>query len=85
MSEPLDHINVATFNLENWDKNSSDGPSLQKRIALTRPQLLRLEAEVLCLQEVHAQGEAPDRELSALDGLLEGTLYEDYERAVTTV
>lgn len=78
-------ITVATFNLENWDQETADGPSLQRRIQLTRPQLLRLEADVLCLQEVHAQGEAPDRDLSALDELLEGTPYSGYERASTRV
>lgn len=80
-------MTIATFNLENWDTEDDprDGPSLQSRIELTRPQLLRLEADVLCLQEVHAQGEAPDRDLSALDELLDGTPYADYERAVTKV
>jgi len=82
----LARVTVATFNLENWDTpDEGRGPSLKRRIELTRPQLLRLEADVLCLQEVHAQGEAPDRGLSALDELLEGTPYAGYERAVTKV
>lgn len=78
-------LTVATFNLENWDQGTEHGPSLKRRIELTRPQLLRLEADILCLQEVHAQGEAPDRELSALEELLDGTSYADYERATTMV
>lgn len=78
-------LTVATFNLENWDQETDEEPSLQRRIEITRPQLVRLEADILCLQEVNAQGEAPDRDLSALDELLEGTPYAEYERAVTRV
>lgn len=77
MPKPL---NVATFNLKNWGEQTDEGPSLETRIGLTKPQLLRLEADVLCLREVNAQGGADDRELSALDELLAGTPYADYER-----
>lgn len=81
-------LTIATFNLENWDGTggrTDDGPSLERRIELTRPQLVRLEADVLCLQEVNAQGEASDRKLSALEELLSGTPYAEYHRAVTSV
>lgn len=84
-------LTVATFNLENWDEDAEtggkedEGPSLKRRIEFTRPQLLRLEADILCLQEVNAQGEAAGRDLSALDELLEDTPYADYERATTKV
>lgn len=78
-------LTIATFNLENWDEAADEGPGLARRIELTKPQLLRLEADVLCLQEVNAQGEASNRKLSALDELLQGTLYADYELAVTKV
>jgi len=72
---------LATFNLENLD----DGPALESRIARLRPALLRLDADVLCLQEVHGQPSArhKDRTLAALDRLLDGTPYADFARAHT--
>jgi endonuclease/exonuclease/phosphatase family metal-dependent hydrolase len=51
-----------------------------------RPQLLRLQADVLCLQEVHGQKPrgAAERSLLALDRLLDGTPYAGFPRASTT-
>lgn len=76
-------VRIATFNLENLDDGPEVEPDLTTRATLMRPQLERLRADVLCLQEVHAQGESGDRELRALDRLLDGTPYAGYERAVT--
>lgn len=76
---------LATFNLESLDE-TPQGPDLARRIAALRPQLLRLDADILCLQEVNGQaapGGAP-RRLVALDRLLEGTPYAGYHRAATT-
>ncbi len=67
---------IATFNLENLDDDIAD-PPFESRIATLRPQLERLGADILCLQEVDAQHpvkRAP-RVLRALDRLLEGTRY----------
>jgi endonuclease/exonuclease/phosphatase family metal-dependent hydrolase len=78
-------MRIATFNLENLDEVPSDQtPSLATRIAILRPQLLRLRADVLCLQEIHGQ-ERPNepRRLLALDQLLAGTPYASYERVAT--
>ncbi len=74
---------VATFNLESLDEGGD--PPLDVRIRVLRPQLLRLRADILCLQEVHGQRsrEGGRRELRALDRLLEGTPYADYHRATT--
>ena len=50
-------IRIATFNLENFDDDVNAGPNdptLQQRIAAMRPQLVRIRADVLCLQEVHS-------------------------------
>lgn len=73
---------IATFNLESLDDS---GPDLAARIAVLRPQLLRLEADILCLQEVNRQ-ETPGgpRGLHALDRLLAGTPYADFARSHTT-
>lgn len=77
-------MRIATFNLENFDDEAGQEPSLNTRIAIMRPQLQRIAADVLCLQEVHSQGSPQGRTLAALDTLLTGTRYEDYQRLTTT-
>lgn len=74
---------IATFNLENFDDEPEASPTLADRIAIMRPQLLRLRADVLCLQEVHSQQAGGGRTLSALDALLAGTPYAEFHRATT--
>ena len=77
-------LRLATFNLESLDDRPGLEPSLAARIAVLRPRLLRLDADVLCLQEVNGQhppGGGP-RALLALERLLEGTPYAAFERAV---
>jgi len=78
-------LRIATFNLENLDDEHDEEPALEDRIPILRPQLQRLRADVLCLQEVHGQetGEEP-RELLALEKLLEGTRYEHQHEIVHT-
>ncbi|MEN8133584.1 MAG: endonuclease/exonuclease/phosphatase family protein [Pseudomonadota bacterium] len=72
-------IRLATFNLENLDDTSGRGPTLAQRIAVMRPQLERLEADILCLQEVNGQEQSGQpRQLLALEELISGTAYEDY-------
>jgi endonuclease/exonuclease/phosphatase family metal-dependent hydrolase len=75
-------LRLATFNLENLDDGNN--PSLAERAQIMRPQLQRVDADVLCLQEVHAQGAAGARTLVALDTLLAGTAYATFHRATTT-
>jgi endonuclease/exonuclease/phosphatase family metal-dependent hydrolase len=77
-------MRIATFNLENLDDEAGQEPPLATRIAIMRPQLQRIAADVLCLQEVHSQPGAQGRTLAALDTLLAGTSYEDYQRLTTT-
>jgi len=77
-------LRIATFNLENLDDKPGKKPTLDERIELMRPQLLRLNADVLCLQEVNGQEQAGQpRRLLALDKLLEGTDYAGYFRVST--
>jgi len=77
-------LRIATFNLENLDDKPDRTPSLDERIALMRPQLMRVGADILCLQEVNGQEEpGHPRRLLALDRLLEGTPYAGYNRAST--
>jgi endonuclease/exonuclease/phosphatase family metal-dependent hydrolase len=48
-----------------------------------RPQLQRVDADILCLQEVHGQRVDGRLELRALESLLLGTQYERYHRVST--
>jgi endonuclease/exonuclease/phosphatase family metal-dependent hydrolase len=78
-------LRLATFNLENLGGRRPDEPGLDARISALRPQLERLQADVLCLQEVNGQDlPGHNRELRALDALLAGTAYAGYHRVATT-
>jgi len=80
-------VRVATFNLENFDETGAGvRPSLDERIALMRPQIVRLRADIVCFQEVHGQ-ERPGqpRALLALPRLLEGTNLEGANLASSLV
>lgn len=74
---------IATFNLENLDDGAGVSPALADRIQIMRPQLDRINADILCLQEVHGQGETGARTLEALDTLLLDTQYAGFHRATT--
>ena len=82
-------MRIATFNLENLDMSSKADPPLADRLAVLRPQLDRLRADILCLQEVNAQAPTNrphgERFLDALDTLLDGTPYAGFARATTVV
>lgn len=79
-------MRLATFNLESLDLPPKAHASVEARAEILRPALERLDADVLCLQEVNGQriagGKA--RGLVALDRLLDGTVYAGYHRASTT-
>ena len=79
-----ENIRIATFNVENLDDKPGQIPTLDERIALMRPELIRLNADILCLQEVHGQ-ETPNepRRLLALNKLLENTPYAAYHQIST--
>lgn len=73
-------MRIATFNIESLDL------PVESRTAILRPALDRLQADVVCLQEINGQKTSgqPGRSLIALDQLLEGTRYATYHRAETT-
>jgi len=78
-------LRIATFNLESLDDSPGATPPLAARLDRLRGQLARLDADILCLQEINARrgtGGKP-RSLSALSRLLEGTAYADFARAVS--
>lgn len=79
-------MRIATFNLENFDDRPGEEPPLAARIGILRPQLERVAADILCLQEVNARRVGPKgttRTLSALDQLLDGTEYGSFHRVHT--
>ncbi len=79
-------MRIATFNMESLDTQPKSKVSLADRIAILRPQLMRLDADVLCLQEVNSQHEkgGAGRSLIALKELVEDTPYADFEWVSTT-
>ncbi|MEB3179710.1 MAG: endonuclease/exonuclease/phosphatase family protein [Nostocaceae cyanobacterium] len=80
----MSKLRIATFNLENFDDKPTDKPTLEERIAIMRPQLLRVNADILCLQEVNGQEVAGQpRQLLALQKLLEGTPYSKFYQVST--
>jgi endonuclease/exonuclease/phosphatase family metal-dependent hydrolase len=77
-------LRIATFNLESLDDGPGIVPPLADRVAALQPVLRRLDADVLCLQEVNAQDEgAKARRLAALDAVLAGTQYGAFHRVTT--
>ena len=77
-------LRIATFNLMNLDDRRDQYPSLEERIPILRPQLVRLDADILCLQEVCGQHERGRKmHLDAMNRLLECTPYEGYKRVTT--
>jgi endonuclease/exonuclease/phosphatase family metal-dependent hydrolase len=76
---------LATFNLENFDVSRAHESEFERRIAVLRPILKDIAADVLCLQEVDAQKASPhgSRQFLALDRLLCGTAYQNYHRATS--
>lgn len=76
-------LRIATFNLWNFDDRDGLRPSIDERIAVMRPQLVRINADVLCLQEVNGQRDHQSIRLRALNRLLEGTPYAGFNRIAT--
>ncbi len=80
-------MRIATFNIENLDEVENDrSPSFEVRAAALRPALERLDADILCLQEVHGQERRGEpRRLLTLIKLLEETKYADFQIESTRV
>lgn len=76
-------MRIATFNLENLGGDEVSDAELSERLPLLKPQLRRLEADVLCLQEVNSVKASGVRTLEALDQLLAGGPYAAYHRVHT--
>ncbi len=87
MTEPRNQLplRIATFNVENLGMPSDHGATLSERLQLLRPQLLRLRADILCLQEVDGQRRTKggQRRLKAMQDLLAETPYEGFHHVAT--
>ena len=79
-------MRIATFNLESLDLPPKAKVPIEARIPVLRPQIQRLDADILCLQEVNGQHipGAPERQLAALDEVLRDTPYASFHRCATT-
>lgn len=79
-------LRLASFNMENLDLPPRARAPIELRLPILRPQLERLDADILCLQEVNSQ-QPPDggrlRTLAALDILIANTPYANFHRAHT--
>lgn len=80
-------MRIATFNLESLDVPPKAAVSLEDRIAILRPQLVRMAADIVCFQEINTQREnaGSERRLLALELLLQETPYAEFERSVTGI
>lgn len=78
-------MRLASFNVENLTDRADGDMPLAARLDVLRPQLERLDADVLCLQEVDAArvAGAGHRALTALATLLADTPYRDHHVATT--
>lgn len=76
---------LATFNLENLDWSATKPDAFARRTGALRPLLEALDADILCLQEIHAQRihKRDARQYVALDQLLATTRYAAFHRATT--
>jgi endonuclease/exonuclease/phosphatase family metal-dependent hydrolase len=77
-------LRIATFNMESLDERAGDG-DFADRVAVLRPQLQRLRADVVCLQEINARGATKKgpRQLGGLDRVVAGTELEHFHRVVS--
>lgn len=80
----MSRLRIATFNLESLDERP-EGPSLAARVDALAPLLRRIDADVLCLQEVNAQETAKrqPRRFAALEAVLAATPYAAFHRAAS--
>lgn len=78
-------MRIATFNLESLGNKRRGGASFDERAAVLRPQLERLKADILCLQEVNAPKAGGARRPADLERLLGGTLYAKQSLVVSSL
>ncbi|WP_205793667.1 hypothetical protein [Methanosarcina sp. MSH10X1] len=84
MRDSTSKLRIATFNLENFDGKTNERPALKEHIPLMQLQLLRLNTDIFCLQEVNGKEAAGfPRRLLALDAPIQETQYAGFHRIST--
>ena len=78
-------MRIATFNLESLGNRRRHGASFEERAAVLRPQLERVKADILCLQEVDASKVGNTRRAVDLERLVEGTPYAKHRLVVSSM
>lgn len=79
----LPSMRIGSFNLESFGSSHRNAAPFEERAAVLRPQLDRLKADVLCLQEVDASKVHGIRRTADLERLLEGTPYSEHSLLVS--
>jgi endonuclease/exonuclease/phosphatase family metal-dependent hydrolase len=77
-------MRIGTFNLESLGEAHQKGASFRDRAAVLRPQLDRLKADVLCLQEIDARKVGGARRAVDLERLLTDTFYVKHSLIVSS-
>jgi endonuclease/exonuclease/phosphatase family metal-dependent hydrolase len=77
-------MRLATFNLESFGGTGEDPVGVEERIGALAPVLRRLDADILCLQEVNAEKVAGERRLGSLQALTGRAGYGAHHIAHTT-
>ena len=77
-------MRIASFNLEDFGSPRKGGAAFEERAAVLRPQLERLRADVLCLQEVNARKIGTGRRPMDLERLIEGTSYAHHTLTISS-
>jgi endonuclease/exonuclease/phosphatase family metal-dependent hydrolase len=78
-------MRLATFNLESLGSTRQQDASFDERAAVLRPQLERVKADILCLQEVDAAKVGNTRRAVDLERLLEGTPYVQHRLVISSL
>jgi endonuclease/exonuclease/phosphatase family metal-dependent hydrolase len=78
-------MRIATFNLENLGTTRHHGATFDERAVVLRPQLERLNADILCVQEIDAPKTGGTRRPVELQRLLEGTAYAKHRLVVSSL
>ena len=79
-------MRLASFNLENLSDSSHAEAPLSARLEVLKPQLKRLDPDIICFQEVDAtkKHSGGQRQLTALDHLLDESQLGNFHQAHTT-
>lgn len=77
-------MRLATFNIESLGGSRKHGAPIEERAAVLRPQLERLDADILCLQEINTRKTGSDRRPLDLMQLIAGTSYAGHALDITS-